>query len=172
MDTIFSSYLLLVTPACESVLVHIFVSGLYGVVNKIVPVFRAWNFQREKVDFLVAVGEKLCNLEANEDTRKLENIKNCSLLEPTKNWDEMPEEYATMASEMVSFKFQKLYTPTNDYFIIGRGCSIANPIRYLNKPPKEKLEDYKYLFVVLERGTFPSKSDFCLFFFFVFTISL
>ena len=74
-------------------------------VNKIVPVFRAWNFQREKVDFLVAVGEKLCNLEANEDTRKLENIKNCSLLEPTKNWDEMPEEYATMASEMVSFKF-------------------------------------------------------------------
>ena len=98
---------ILVTPACESVLVHIFVSGLYGVVNKIVPVFRAWNFQREKVDFLVAVGEKLCNLEANEDTRKLENIKNCSLLEPTKNWDEMPEEYATMASEMVSSKSQK-----------------------------------------------------------------
>ena len=93
-----------VTPACESVLVHIFVSGLYGVVNKIVPVFRAWNFQREKVDFLVAVGEKLCNLDANEDTRKLENTKNCSLLEPTKNWDEMPEEYATMASEMVSPK--------------------------------------------------------------------
>ena len=95
------------TPACESVLVHIFVSGLYGVVNKIVPVFRAWNFQREKVDFLVAVGEKLCNLEANEDTRKLENIKNCSLLEPTKNWDEMPEEYATMASEMVSNSSKK-----------------------------------------------------------------
>ena len=111
---------------------------MYGVVNKIVPVFRAWNFQREKVDFLVAVGEKLCNLEANEDTRKLENIKNCSLLEPTKNWDEMPEEYATMASEMVSFKFQKLYTPTGDYFITGRGCSIANPIRYLNISAKRK----------------------------------
>ena len=76
-------------------------------VNKIVPVFRAWNFQREKVDFLVAVGEKLCNLEANEDTRKLENIKNCSLLEPAKNWDEMPEEYATMASEMVSNSSKK-----------------------------------------------------------------
>ena len=110
------------TPACESVLVHIFVSGLYGVVNKIVPVFRAWNFQREKVDFLVAVGEKLCNLEANEDTRKLENIKNCSLLEPTKNWDEMPEEYATMASEMVS----SILNHKN-----GRVYGISNPIRYL-----------------------------------------
>ena len=73
-------------------------------INKIIPVFRAWKFQREKIDFLVAVGEKLCNLEANEDSRRLENNKTCAIIEPNKNWDEMPEEYATMASEIVSIR--------------------------------------------------------------------
>ena len=73
-------------------------------INKIIPVFRAWKFQREKIDFLVAVGEKLCNLDANEDSRKLENNKTCAIIEPNKNWDEMPEEYATMASEIVSIR--------------------------------------------------------------------
>ena len=141
-------------------------------VNKIVPVFRAWNFQREKVDFLVAVGEKLCNLEANEDTRKLENIKNCSLLEPTKNWDEMPEEYATMASEMVSFKFQKLYTPTGDYFITGRGCSIANPIRYLNISAKRKTRRLQIFICRIRKRNISQQVRFLFIFFFVFTISL
>ena len=76
--------------------------GLYGVLNKIVPVFSSWNVAKEKVDFLIAVGEKLCNMEANEDTRRLEATTNCVFIEHNSNWDEMPEEYATMASQMVS----------------------------------------------------------------------
>ncbi len=57
--------------------------------------------QIEKVDFLVALGEKLCNLDPNEDTTKLGEISECVFKEPTVAWDEIPEEYATLASEVV-----------------------------------------------------------------------
>ena len=91
-----------VTPICDSVQVHIFVSCLYGVISKVTEVFRSWKLQREKIDFLVAVGEKLCNLEATEDSRMLEGVNACVFTEQPKNWDEMPEEFATTMSQVVS----------------------------------------------------------------------
>ena len=81
-------------------------------INKIVPVLTAWKFQKEKIDFLIAVGEKLCNLDANEDTRRLEQPRSCSIIEPSSNWDEFSEEYAAVASQIVSCSFAcYLYTP-------------------------------------------------------------
>ena len=74
-------------------------------INKIVPVLTAWKFQKEKIDFLIAVGEKLCNLDANEDTRRLEQPRSCSINEPSSNWDEFSEEYAAIASQIVSKSF-------------------------------------------------------------------
>ena len=86
---------------CDSFLIHIFVSSLYGIINKIIPVMRAWKMQREKIDFLVAVGEKLCNMEPSEDSRKLESNSSCVYVETTTNWDEMPEDFVATASELV-----------------------------------------------------------------------
>ena len=57
--------------------------------------------QKEKLDFLIAVGEKLCNLEPNEDSRRLSENNTCVFVEPTTHWDEMPEEFATTASQIV-----------------------------------------------------------------------
>lgn len=92
-----------VSPLCESVLVHIFVSSLYGLIDKIIPVMRSWKIlNKEKMDFLIAVNEKLCNLEATEDSRRLEANNSCVFLEPSMNWDEMPEEYANTASQIIA----------------------------------------------------------------------
>ena len=93
-----------VTPICDSVQVHIFVSCLYGVIAKVTEVFRSWKLQREKVDFLVAVGEKLCNLEATEESRALESQNACVFAEAPKKWDEMPEDMATTMSQLVADK--------------------------------------------------------------------
>lgn len=38
----------------------------------ILLVSREWKMQREKVDFLVAVGEKLCNMDSSTEMQKLE----------------------------------------------------------------------------------------------------
>lgn len=61
-----------VSPLCDSILVHIFVSSLYSLIDKIIPVLRSWKMQKEKLDFLIAVNEKLCNLEASDESRRLD----------------------------------------------------------------------------------------------------
>ena len=65
---------------------------------------RSWKLAREKLDFLVAVGEKLCNLETSEDSRRLDGNNACDLIENSTNWDEMPEDFATIASEIAANK--------------------------------------------------------------------
>ena len=90
-------------------------------INKIVPVLTAWKFQKEKIDFLIAVGEKLCNLDANEDTRRLEQPRSCSIIEPSSNWDEFSEEYAAVASQIVSSSFI-CYLQTPNAFFYRLGC--------------------------------------------------
>ena len=93
----------------------------YGVINKIVPVLTAWKFQKEKIDFLIAVGEKLCNLDANEDTRRLEQPRSCSIIEPSSNWDEFSEEYAAVASQIVSQSFVcYLLTPNHNEYLFEK----------------------------------------------------
>ena len=50
---------------------------------------------------MIAVGEKLCNLDANEESRRLDSNNTCVFIEPPIHWDEMPEEYASTASQIV-----------------------------------------------------------------------
>ena len=69
------------------------------------------------MDFLIAVNEKLANLEAGDDSRRLESNNSCAFIEPTTNWDEMPEEYATTAAQIVrkstlKVSYTKLYFAT------------------------------------------------------------
>ena len=67
--------------------------------------FRLWKLSKEKVDFMIAVGEKLCNLDANEESRRLDSNNTCVFIEPPIHWDEMPEEYASTASQIVIILF-------------------------------------------------------------------
>ena len=61
--------------------------------------------QREKIDFLVAMGEKLCNLDTSNEMQKLEGLTDASKKTKTEKehqWDDAPEEYLDTISEMVS----------------------------------------------------------------------
>ena len=61
--------------------------------------------QREKVDFLVAVGEKLCNLEGSTEMQKLEELTDASnnvKSERNHRWDDSPEDFVDAVAEMVS----------------------------------------------------------------------
>ena len=61
--------------------------------------------QREKVDFLTAVGEKLCNLDGNStEMQKLEGLTDASSNARTEKdhpWDTAPEEFVNPIAEMV-----------------------------------------------------------------------
>ena len=75
--------------------------------------------QREKVDFLVAMGEKLCNLDSSNEMQKLEGLTDASSKTKTEKnhaWDggdgatadsatnnQTPEEFLDMVAEMVRY---------------------------------------------------------------------
>ena len=62
--------------------------------------------QREKLDFLTAVGEKLCNLDAKTpEMQRLEGLTDASAnmkTEKNHKWDDSPEEFVDIVSEAVS----------------------------------------------------------------------
>ena len=53
---------------------------------------------------MVAVGEKLCNLEQSEDSNRLDANNTCVFVEQNTNWDEMPEDFATTAADIAANK--------------------------------------------------------------------
>ncbi len=60
--------------------------------------------QREKLDFLVAVGEKLCNLDTSTEMQKLEGLTDASgnaKTEQNHSWDDNAEEFVHSVAEMV-----------------------------------------------------------------------
>ena len=60
--------------------------------------------QREKVDFLVAVGEKLCHLDTSTEMQRLEGLTDASANArdcPNHRWDDAPEEYVEDIAQMV-----------------------------------------------------------------------
>ncbi|TRY78188.1 hypothetical protein TCAL_04263 [Tigriopus californicus] len=95
-----------IRPLCDSVVVHIFISCIYGIITKLIPIFREWRMQREKLDFLTAVGEKLCNLNAStKEMQKLEGLTDSSSTAKTEKnhrWDDSPEEFVEIISRMVA----------------------------------------------------------------------
>ena len=77
--------------------------------------------QREKLDFLVAVGEKLCNLDSTTEMQKLEGLTDASSSAKTEKnheWDandDGSEEFVQMIAEMVittsRYSIQKIVWP-------------------------------------------------------------
>ncbi len=70
--------------------------------------------QREKIDFLVAVGEKLCNLDSSPEMQKLEGLTDASTQSKTEKahkWDgDVPEEFIHHISVMVRKKLRERLT--------------------------------------------------------------
>ena len=68
--------------------------------------------QREKVDFLLAVGEKLCRLSGTESTEHLARVRSGDVHEsPTvdRRWDDAPEEFIGILADMVSQSIKKCF---------------------------------------------------------------
>lgn len=62
--------------------------------------------QKEKLDFLVAVGEKLCHMESSPEMQRLEGLTDASSgskTEKNHKWDSgSNEEFADIVSEMIA----------------------------------------------------------------------
>ena len=60
--------------------------------------------QREKVDFLLAIGEKLCRFTGAESTENLSRVTSGDVREASthdRRWDDAPEEYLAIIADMV-----------------------------------------------------------------------
>jgi len=109
-----------VRPSCDSVVAHLFVSCLYGAIGKLASVFREWKMQREKLDFLVAVGEKLCNMESTPEMQKLEGLTDASSgakTEKNHQWEDSPEEFVEAIAQMVRERGKWIKLGTNFHFL-------------------------------------------------------
>ena len=82
--------------------------------------------QREKLDFLTAVGEKLCNLDAKTtEMQKLEGMTDASAnakTEKNHKWDDTPEEFVDIVAESVSILL--LFLVSSSY--LHRGELLAS----------------------------------------------
>ena len=82
-------------------------SKLSKAITSAAVTFREWKMQREKVDFLMAVGEKLCRLSGTESTEHLARVRSGDSQEPAaseRRWDDAPEEYIAILADMVGFQ--------------------------------------------------------------------
>ena len=60
--------------------------------------------QREKVDFLLAIGEKLCRITGTESTEQLARVRSGDKHDSVsvdRRWDDAPEEYIAVLADMV-----------------------------------------------------------------------
>lgn len=73
--------------------------------------------QQEKVDFLVAVGEKLCNLDSTPEMQKLEGLTDASVsakTEPNHAWDDGDQNFVDIVATMVGL--QRRICPSHEPF--------------------------------------------------------
>ena len=100
-----------VSPLCQSSAIQICVSGLHGLVTRLLPVAKERKLARERLDFLSAFGNALCNL----DEAELRNVQSAieaarqesvdegeALRRPDRSFDHVTNEYAFSVSQLVS----------------------------------------------------------------------
>ena len=102
-----------VEPLSNSVIVHVMISAVYGIVCKLQAVLKRENVSKEKLDFVIAFGEALINLESSSDLTKLDDAANETLKEADefedesdpaneRNFDLITNEYSSFLSEKVA----------------------------------------------------------------------
>ncbi|CAB4069978.1 unnamed protein product [Lepeophtheirus salmonis] len=94
-----------IRPLCDSIVVHFFFATVYNIITKLIPIFRKWKMQREKLNFLIALGEKLCRMESSPELQKIEGLTDASSkMKTEKNieWDDGNEDFINVISEMVA----------------------------------------------------------------------
>ena len=102
-----------VEPLNNSVIVHVMISAVYGIVSKLQTVLKREKVPKEKLDFVIAFGEALINMEASSDLNELEKAAKDTLKEADefdddgehtteKNFDMITNDYSSVLAEQVA----------------------------------------------------------------------
>ena len=102
-----------VEPLNNSVIVHVMISALYGIVCKLQSVLKREKVPKEKLDFVIAFGEALINLDTSADLTELNNAAKETLKEAdqfeeegepgnVRNFDMITNEYSYFLAEEVA----------------------------------------------------------------------
>ena len=102
-----------VEPLNNSVIVHVMISALYGIICKLQTVLKREKVPKEKLDFVIAFGEALINLDTSADLTELHNsaketLKEEDQFEPEgepgneRNFDMITNEYSYFLAEEVA----------------------------------------------------------------------
>ena len=102
-----------VEPLNNSVIVHVMVSAVYGVVCKLQSVLKREKVSKEKLDFIIAFGEALINLDTSSDLTELHNAAKETLKEADqfeseresgneRNFDMITNEFSYFLAEEVA----------------------------------------------------------------------
>ena len=70
-----------VEPLNNSVIVHVMISAVYGIVCKLQTVLKREKVSKEKLDFIIAFGEALINLDTSSDLTDLDKAAKETLQE-------------------------------------------------------------------------------------------
>ena len=102
-----------VEPLSKSVIVHVMISAVYSVVCKLQNVLKREKVSKEKLDFVIAFGEALINLDTSSDLTELANAAKEALQEADqfederepgneRNFDMITNEYSCFLAEEVA----------------------------------------------------------------------
>ena len=102
-----------VEPLNNSVIVHVMISAVYGVICKLQTVLKREKVPKEKLDFIIAFGEALINLDTSSDLTELNNAAKETLQEADqfeeegepgniRNYDMITNEYSYFLAEEVA----------------------------------------------------------------------
>ena len=102
-----------VEPLNNSVIVHVMISAVYGIVSKLQTVLKREKVSKEKLDFIIAFGEALINLDSSSDLTELDHAAKETLQEadefenesePTndRNFDMITNDYSYFLAEKVA----------------------------------------------------------------------
>lgn len=61
-------------PLCDSVVVHVMISAMYGLISKVLRPLEQRGMAQEKLDTLIAMGENLIQIKSSNDMQRLEGL--------------------------------------------------------------------------------------------------
>ncbi|XP_023328186.1 uncharacterized protein LOC111701230 [Eurytemora carolleeae] len=94
-----------ISPLCDSVVAHIMLSQMYTMINKVINPLVKGGIAREKLDFLMAVGEGLINMVPNNEIQRLEGLTDASAnakTDPSYQIDSGNEEMNVVVAELIA----------------------------------------------------------------------
>lgn len=97
-----------VTPLGKSVLTHMIICSVHGVIVQAQPILKKLRVAKEKLDFVVAFGEALCNLENSIELLKIQDIADETIADfdsvklPERNLDSIENDFSFIMAEIVA----------------------------------------------------------------------